>query len=424
MLKNTNISLPFGKSQIPFIPFNGVNWQILEKPVTETGQSEQDVISAGIEQLVTQLSSVYQPGESLLVIIPDHTRKCRLPVVLPLFVEKLKATGAVPEFLIANGSHVLQPEPVIRDLVGNFIYENYTVVQHDAKDKSSLTDLGETEFGTRVSINTRAVQADQIVTINGILYHYFAGFGGGPKMLLPGIAGYETIRQNHSRTIDRESGMFHRDCYEGNLATNPVQQDLKQVLKFFPNVLTLQFALNTNGKIVAAEAGSVLNAQSKIVARVKEMYDLPINDRADIVVASAGGFPADVNLVQSHKAIHHAFQAVKPGGTLIVLAECKEGVGSATFMPYFDAEDAQGIGLELLQNYQINGHTALSLKMKAEAVSIILVSDLDQELVRKTGMTPANSLDEAIEKVVGQKDLPIQSGYIFPKANLLVPILS
>ncbi len=420
--KGQIVKLKYGKKYLDFTPFENVDWSVLEPTATSAFSNEMDLIHHGVDALVEQLERSVKSGESVLCVIPDHTRKCRLPLVLPELINAFKSRLDVePEFLVANGSHVLQPESIVRELVGDSLYDSIKISQHDAKDDTALSYVGDTTNGTRIYLNTKVVNADHLVTIGGILFHYFAGFGGGPKMLLPGVAGYETIRQNHSRTIDPETGTYHKDCTEGNIDTNPVYLDLKQALDFFDNIISLQFALDTDGKIVMAKVGPVLEAQRVVCAKVRELYTVYYYGKADVVVAGAGGFPSDVNLVQSHKAIFHAYQAVKSGGVIIAVAACEEGAGSATFMPYFEQENASAIGQKLLTDYKINGHTALSLKSKAEDVTIILVSGLDEELVKKTGMVPAKSIGEAVRLAKALLIGDNIKGYVLSQANLYVP---
>lgn len=414
----------YGKQHIDVQLPEHIHWQTLEKKGQASIVKEQQVIANSIEQLLQEMREKLADINNLLVIIPDHTRKCRLPLVLPLLMKQLQPFNLKTEFLVANGSHVVQPEAAIKELVGDDIYNNYPVIQHDSLDEKSLIRFGKTDYGTEVYLNKKVKEADYVLTIGGILYHYFAGFGGGPKMLLPGVAGYETIRINHRRTIDEQTGFFHPDCYEGNITTNPVYRDLAQVVQMAPNCVSLQFALDVEGQIVYAKAGPVLPTQNLVCAQVKELYSLKISEKADIVVASAGGFPADVNLIQAHKAIHHAFQAVREQGVVVIFAECAEGIGSKTFMPYFTEKSSRDIGRRLLQDYMINGQTALSLRSKTEAAHVILISMLDKDLVRQTGMIPCESAAEAMQTALRYLDGQAGKGYLFPAANLYVPHLT
>jgi lactate racemase len=416
------MQLSYGHHQIEFRPEGDVQWQVLSH---QTGGAGQGIsIEPAIDELAALIKArISAAGARLLLVIPDHTRRCRVDEILHMLLPKLETlTSPIIDIVVANGSHVLQPETTVRDLVGADLYDRYSVRQHDSQDQNGLHYFGATDYGTPVFLSKQVKDADVVVTIGGILFHYFAGFGGGAKMLLPGVAGYETIRINHRRTIDETSGSFHRGCREGQLNGNPVFMDLAQVDQMVPDVISLQVVLNPQKEFVFAQAGPMLSVHQQGCQVVKATYSLPLKAQADVVVASAGGFPSDVNLVQAHKSIHHAFRAVKPGGSLVMLAECREGAGSKTFMPCFAAGDSLAIGRQLLANYQINGQTALALKAKTEQVQIHLVSSLDPGLVRKTGMIPHDSLDKAWHAV--QSRLPAHAtGYIFPKASVYLPVL-
>ncbi len=414
----------YGTSYINFDLPEAVNWQVVKKELPFSPEPEDKLIQSSVTSLINQLSDRPEKKNNILLIVPDHTRRCRLEILLPVLIPQLEDKfHSKITILVANGSHVLQPEETIIDLVGQEIATNYPVLQHDAKDQDALYLAGHTSNGTPVWLTNKVREADFVITIGGILYHYFAGFGGGPKMLLPGVASYETIRLNHKRTIDPETGHFHSECKEGNIITNPVYTDLVQVLDFVPNILSMQMALSISGEIICAEAGPVVNTQKSVCKKVEAAYSLPLDKAADVVIASAGGFPSDVNLIQTHKSIHHAFQAVKKNGHIILLAECAEGVGSKTFTPYLEFGEAQNIGQALLKDYKINGHTALSLRTKAEKANIIFVSSLDKALVEKTGMIPADSIESAWGMV--KNKLPKNAiGYVMEKVSAVVPVIS
>ena len=397
--------------------------QVLQKDLPVSFESQEMILAEGIEQLLDQLAPRIGQQARLLLIVPDHTRRCNLPLILPLLIDALQQCfSAKIEILIANGSHAQQPEQTIIDLVSPAVYARCPVHQHDAQNKDELFYFGKTSNGTEIRLNRKVTEADFVITVGGVLYHYFAGFGGGPKMLLPGVAGYETIRQNHSLTIDRNGG-FHPRCVEGNIDDNPVYCDLVQVLDFVSYALSLQVVLAPDGRIVRCEAGEIRKTQRRLIASVEQMYALPIERQADVVVASAGGFPADVNLIQAHKAIHHAFRAVKSGGCLLIAAECREGIGSQTFLPAFRHGNAAAMAKALIDDYQINSHTALTLREKAERAHIIFLSKLDQETAARTGMLPVDSPEAAID-LLKRLSPNARCAYLFPQANLYLPLLS
>lgn len=416
--------LKYGTDHVSFTPDTEVAWTVL--PQHEPGDFAVpgiELIDKAVADLVMQLRDQdVASGSRFLLVVPDHTRRCRLAEILGALLPALvKHLNPAIKIIVANGSHVLQPEAIVRDLVGESVYDHFPVIQHDAKDDAQLIELGVTSFGTPVRLNKLVIESDWIITIGGILYHYFAGFGGGPKMLLPGIAGLETIRSNHQRTLDPRTGMYHQDCEVGNITTNPVFIDLAQVVEFVPRVLSLQVVLSPRGEIVEAEAGPLLAVHKRLCERVRQLYGVPVQKKADVVVVSAGGYPADVNLIQSHKSIHHAFQILKPGGILIALAECREGIGSSYFMRYFNGANSAQMGARLLSDYQINGHTALALRIKTESARVILVSELENREVEQTGMHPAASFAEAWK--MAKNHLPASAiGYIMPNGSKYVPI--
>lgn len=419
------MQLLYGSRGVEFRPDSGISWRVLPEEVPGTAAPGQpDVSGAAIADLVRQLEAMgASRGDTLLLVVPDHTRRCRLDELLPRLLPELEdALSLRTRILVANGSHVLQPESLVREVIGAEVYDAYPVTQHDCREEKRLELLGTTSRGTPITINRMALEADWVVTIGGILYHYFAGFGGGPKMLLPGIAGQESILQNHRFTLDPATGQFHPDCREGEIDRNPVYLDLAEICTFFPQALSLQLVLSPEGQIAAAAAGPILPTQRHLLPVVRRLYSIPIYAQADIVLASAGGYPGDVNLIQSHKSIHHAYQALKPGGTLVILAECREGIGSSTFLNYFTGGTAAEMGKELLRSYLINGHTALAMKSKTEAARIILVSALAPEVVQRIGMIPAKSMDEAW--ALARPGLPQRpAGYIMPRAGKYLPLL-
>ena len=417
------MKLGYGNGSVEFDPPEAVGWRVLP-PGSGAGDVSPGpgVVGRAVRDLAAQLDEAgLGPGARLLLIVPDHTRRCRLEAVLPPLLAELERRRFAPaRILVANGTHAALPEAAVRQLVTEEVFSRCSVAQHDDRNPASLVRLGETSRGTPVVLNSAVAEADFILTISGTLFHYFAGFGGGPKMLLPGVASREATLANHRRTIDPGTGRIVPECREGNTATNPVWLDLAEALGLVPRVLSLQVVLDARGEIAWAEAGPVLPVHARACEEVRRLYGVPVARKADVVVASAGGHPADVNLIQSHKSIHHAVQALKPGGCLILLARCAGGIGSASFMPYFEEKSAAGIASRLLRDYQINGHTALALRTKTEQATIVLVSDLDPAIVRSTGMVPARDLREAWSLVSPR--LPAgAAGYVIPTASVHVP---
>jgi nickel-dependent lactate racemase len=213
------------------------------------------------------------------------------------------------------------------------------------------------------------------------MYHYFAGYGGGPKILMPGLAGHESISSNHRMTLT-QNGDFNNKCRNGNIRNNPVYSDIAEAVKFFPPVLYLGTVLNDKGKIIKAFCGDIITEHKRAARFVDKLYKIKIKEKADVVICSAGGLPKDINLIQSHKSIHNAFSALKKNGVLICLAECMNGIGSKTFMQYFEYKNIADLKKNILKEYSLNAQTALSFWDKLSNAKILLVSNLNKNDVQ------------------------------------------
>mgnify|MGYP006300670949 FL=1 len=271
------VVLPYGRGDIT-CEFNNIDWKTLESGFHSKNPSE-SVIESAVNCCLDAVK--HRRIKNILLVVPDHTRKCSLTQILPRLCRKLTDIAHVNiEILVANGSHVKQQASVIQSLVSDEVFDRFPVEQHDCQDTQNLIKVGDTDRETPIYLNQKVVRAELVITLGGVLYHYFAGFGGGPKMILPGTAGYETIRRNHQLTIDREKRAFHQGCREGNLDTNPVFLDLKQIVKFVPDWISLQWLVSPEGGIVDAMCGPVLDVHRQICKKVEHFYTIPIEKKS------------------------------------------------------------------------------------------------------------------------------------------------
>ncbi len=338
-------------------------------------------------------------------------------------LREIGVTESKTKIVLATGTHAAHTQEQKEKIVGKEIAQRIQIIEHDCHHSEDLVFLGETRFGTPVFINRNVVDADKVLIAGTAVHHYFAGFGGGPKMINPGCAGYETITKNHALTIDPESGWVHPNCRAGLMTNNPVQMDIADSMKFLTTDFLFETVLNDSGEVVAVSAGEPESAHRQACGWVDEFYKVNIQEKADLVIVSAGGYPKDINFIQTHKSLHNAFCAVKEGGVILAFAECREGIGSDTFLGWFDYRDEGQFLENLKREYKVNGTTALALKMKTRSVTIILVSSLPEELVIKLGMIPAATADDAWR--VAQARLPQHfKSYIIPNGSLTLPQLN
>ncbi len=421
-------SLGFGSKSLS-LEINSTNiLGVLHPKLTPPHSSPENIVSKALENPIASESveSLFQSRVKMVVVVPDKTRNSGAVVFLPMLIDRLNRAGIQDsdiKIILAAGSHVGHTPEQKEKIVGKEMFQRIEVCDHDCRDDENLIYVGETKFGTPVFINRNLVEDRKVMVTGTAVHHYFAGFGGGPKMINPGCAGYETIRRNHALTIDPQTGWLHARCRAGVMEGNPLQEDILDSRRFIRADFLFETVLDDRGEIVAAFAGDLIEAHQQACNLVDGFYKVPIPEPADLVVVSCGGYPKDINFIQAHKSLHNAFYAVKKGGVILALAECREGIGAETFLDWFNFTNDDEFRDSLKRYYQLNGTTALALKMKTHAARLILVSNLPGELVKKLGMTPASNLEEGWK--LAQSMLPGNfCCYVIPNGSLTLPFLN
>jgi nickel-dependent lactate racemase len=367
------------------------------------------------------LRQILKPGESVAVAISDVTRYSATEKFLTPLLQEMDAAG-IPRkrvtLFVARGTHRPLSVEELRAVVGPEISSGVHVEQSDPDGETVL--VGTTSCGTPVLLSRSLMECDRIVLTGTISFHYFAGFGGGRKALVPGCAGRKTAEATHFRIFRTDGPGKHPLARPGILAGNPVHQDILEAVSMAPPSFLVNTLLTPEKKLFDAVTGHWQKAHEEGCARYAKVYRVRIPWKYPLVIASAGGFPKDINFIQSHKAMDQAFAALEGEGALILLAECPEGFGSPHFFPWFRFPDPEEMERELRANYQIYGQTAHAAFVKANACRVILISSLRPEDVERMGMTPAASLDEAVEKArrhLGELPPPLvipDAGYVLP----------
>ncbi len=420
-----DIQIKYGNDIVSCHIPDHIRTEILDPPNNAPVPSLQQALIASLNNPIEAdpLFSMLESEKRITIVVPDKTRQCILDRILPVLYEYVSTHGGRPEnitILFANGTHRHQTGDEMKEILGSFIWNTLKIEQHDSNDSDSLEYITTTSRGTRVTVNKLITDSDAVITVGGILHHYFAGFGGGPKLIIPGVAGYETAKQNHSYTIDT-TGAFHPDCRDGNLDTNPVYLDIIEAIRYIPHVFSINVVLDQSNKPAGFFSGDIIAAHRKGTELASSMYEVSIKEQADVIVVSPGGAPRDGTFIQSHKAIHHAYRAVKPGGSIITAAACYDGIGSTTFLDWFSIP-FRSLGEKLLTSYSLNGHTALSLRVKLNSTGISLLSELDNSTVSHMGISPVSSLQSAIDNIFRQMNgSPLL--YILPDGSLTIPVL-
>lgn len=379
-------SLKYGKQSLEFeMPVQATNLRVRE-PVFSL---DKDSFK---KQLLEKLPEDDNRYLNVGIVVADKTRLCGYPEYLPWLLEVLHSKGAKKEhitFYIAYGTHPRQTEEESLHSYGD-VYKEYHFIHHDCYDEDAITQRGITSRGTPVKIRRDAIASRLLITFGSITHHYFAGYGGGRKLLFPGLAGRESIYKNHSLFLDRESKRLAKACQPGNLERNPVAEDLKEIDGMMPPKISIHGLLNSRGKVVDLLVGNSYEDFEEACRVHDSYYRSGLEESYDLVIASSGGYPKDINFIQAHKSIHNAAAFVKNGGRLIILSECIDGIASKYFLKYLESGSFDKAYTMLDMNYEGNGGTALSMMTKTERIHITMMTALDDQLCKLLNVTRAD----------------------------------
>ena len=337
------------------------------------------------------LREIVKPGEKIAIVTSDITRPMPTYKVMPALLDELYAAGVKKEditLVFALGSHRNHTPEEQRKLAGERAWNEIRCVDSDADD---CVLLGTTAKGTPVEITRVVAEADRRICLGNIEFHYFAGYSGGAKALMPGVSTRAAIQANHSMMVLPE-------CCAGALETNPLRMDIEEAGKITGIDFILNVVLSERKEILCAVAGDAVAAHRAGCAFLDTLYSKPIKEKADIVLVSQGGAPKDLNLYQTQKALDNAKHAVKDGGVIILIGSCKEGLGEHTFETWMkEADKASDLIDRIRREFRLGGHKAAAIAMVLEKADIYLVSEMEEELVRTAFLTPKASAQQALD---------------------------
>ena len=419
------MELNYGSTSFPLaLPPEKVS-AVIRAPLPPSSDDPHDIIGRSLDSCDPYIAR-FKPGEKVVIVTSDITRYTGSEIYLPLLVERLNSVG-IPaddiEVIVALGIHRRQTEHEHRKILGN-LHGRIRITDHDCDDPGKLVGLGRTSGGIAVEINRRVAEADRVILTGTIGFHYFAGFGGGRKSILPGVASRKSCMASHFAVLNPEEGSGKNPhAVTGRLEGNPVHQAMVEACAMVAPDFILNTVLSPDKRIIAAFAGDWQEAHLAGCRYYAENFSQVLEQEADLVVVSCGGYPKDINVIQSHKAMEYGSRAVRDGGVMILLAECRDGYGNATFFNWFRFRDPVQFEAELRCNYEINGQTAYSMLLKAQRFHIVLVSTIPPEEVEVMGMIPARSLEEAMAKAEGL--LPADyTAYVIPEGGTVLPVLA
>ncbi|MFA5795411.1 MAG: nickel-dependent lactate racemase [Candidatus Brocadiia bacterium] len=420
--------MPFGKSSIKLnLPARPGCTVLRARPIPPV----KNIISAVSRVLdnssgTKPFNKIFRPDDKIAIVVPDKTRRCGTDLILNIFIRRLAGIG-VPlkniTVILARGLHSAHKQAEIKRIVGRNRYGKIRIVDHDCRNKDELVYIGRTSFGTRLEINRWAAEADKVITLGVVQYHYFAGFSGGRKMILPGIAGYDAINQNHSLVLNRLPGKGKNPMAAlGQMSGNPVNEDMIEAARMFKVSFAVNLVVNHHEDIIKVFGGDIIKSHRSGCDFVNSFGRVILKKPADLVVASAGGYPTDINYIQAHKTIEHCSKALKTGGSMLVLAECPEGVGSDIFVDYLKYGTAAKMEQQLRGKYVVSGQTAMCSLIKARKFDIHIHSRIPVSLLKKMKLKPAANPQSVLNKLLST--LPDNARIlVFPEGHSLMPVI-
>lgn len=423
------ITLPYGAGVCTARLENGLCLGVLDVADAPGLARLPEAAAEALEHPIGLSGSVWdalRPGETVAILVSDAFRKTGVEQLLPTLLEGLNRGGIPDEhirFVFATGTHrAPTPEEQAR-ILGPAVFARFQdrAFAHDPDDAENLTPVGITSRGTRVWVNKRARDCDRVIATGSVVLHYFGGFGGGRKSVLPGIAARESIAQNHSLNLHPERDALNPAVRIAALDGNPVAEDMLEGARLCGVDFIVNTVLNRRNEIAGIFAGE-LDAAHRVACRfAQDLFAVPIERRADLVIASAGGAK---NFIQSHKALFNAYQAMKPGGRMVFACPAPEGYGGNKFAEWLALGTPQAIIAALRRQAEINGQTALSTLEKAP--HCVFYTGLSPVETARLGARYAGSLQEAVE--LACTELRAQGTgepgyYLMPTASYTVPVL-
>jgi nickel-dependent lactate racemase len=382
------------------------------------------------------LHQLVKPGMKVVIMASDITRPSPSNILLPPLLERLNEAGVKDEditVVFGMGIHRNHTLAEKTGLVGKDVFSRVKFIDSTEEAAGGFVRLGITSRGTPVEVCRVVADADFIIATGNVEFHYFAGYSGGAKAVLPGACSRSTLEANHSMQL-------LEGATSGSYDNNPVRQDIEEAGKLIGLNYILNVVLDDEKRIVKAFAGHPQVAHSFARQMVDNLYGVEIPCLADIVVASAGGFPKDVNLYQAQKGLENAAKAVKDGGTIILLAECSEGIGEDIFERYMTCMELEEIIKSIKQRFVLGGHKAAAIARVLLRKEVWLISAMDRDKIIQCKLTPKvpraiyldsqkvgidevssimkNALIEALEKTGSDASI-----WVMPHSGSTVPLL-
>jgi len=414
--------IPYGYGHLRFRFPDWIQPEKVEPQNISAVPNPQEAVLDAISNPVGGISlSDFHGVRSVAIAINDKTRMVPNDQLLPPLLGHLEELGVKPgaiQFIIATGTHSRMSPVEYPLIVPQEILDRFPVHCHHCDDSESLVYLGKTSRGTPVWVNQIFAEADLRIVVGIIEPHQFQGFTGGVKGAAIGLASRDTLTHNHALMASPKALL-------GRYSDNPARQEVEEIGKIIGVHFSLNALLNSNRQIVAVIAGDPCVVMEKGIPLSRQISQVQVDERFDLIIASPGGYPKDINLYQSQKALAHAGRITRTGGTVILAAACVEGTGSHAYEMWMNGVSSHQEAIERFQRegFLVGPHKAVQIALDATRVKIILISEMESTYVRKLLLTPAASINEAL--VTTLVDIPADANVgIMPQASSTIPFVS
>lgn len=396
---------------------------------------EVDAMRQAIEHPIggNTLSQIVTPEKNIVIIVSDATRDAHTPEILQALTGELNALGVRDDritILIALGTHRRQTEEEDVIVCGKDMVKRFSIVQHDCHDDENLVYVGTTSYGNRVRLNRLAVEADVVIATGTVSFHDMAGFGGGRKAIVPGIAAYDTIMYNHALALDSryEDGMDPH-CNAGDIDHNRLHHDLMEGASFLHPDFLINTVLTGEEELYAVVCGDWRDAWKEGCRLLQQIQGAPIMERTDVVIGACGGYPKDINLYQATKAHMNAIFALKPGGILILAMACPDIMEPPAFTDWFFRDDVQQVLEEVSKDFTIPAFSAYKTRILMNTLdAVYIVTEKENfPIIEKTGQIPMASVEEtwqAARERLKKRGLTDYTVTVMPYATSTLPIFT
>jgi nickel-dependent lactate racemase len=383
---------------------------------------EIDIVNTALSSPLRNLEieKLFSSTTTVAIVVNDKTRPVPNQILIPPLLERLLAYGIAKEniqFIIGMGTHIPMVGDEFIKVLPESIVREYIVTAHNCDNKENLVYKGITSRGTPVYVNKQFEEADIRIVIGNIEPHHFAGFSGGVKSASIGVCGRETINKNHAHLLEKGSIV-------GNYENNPLRQDIEEIGRMIEVDLALNVVMNVEKQILEAFWGNPEDVMEQGIKASRQISMRSIPEPVDLVIASAGGYPKDINLYQAQKAMTHSSLILKPGGVILLAAACEEGIGSQSYEKFMDGITTIESVFDKFNNegFSVGPHKAVQIARIAQEHPIILLSTIPEKTVSKLLLHPVKSIEDGI-KLANELRPIIKKIAILPFAVSTIPFI-